>query len=428
MGQAIVYCARCLQRLTGGDFEKGKARRLGARVACSDCYPHVLAGLDPEERARLEAAAPATASTRRIPVRPAPSTTSLRAPTSTFRNPWPMILVLGAVAVAAAGALLVPRSSAPPPVPPPPAVRGPSAPPAEDPAYRTAREALAAAEALRRSRPDDLDAHVAAFEDALRKADRTPTFPDALKAYEAAVAARKQRQAREADALAKQVEEAAARGDFRAARELCARAAERPGQAALAGRLQEGLRPRAERWAVDAAQQTRKGGDAAALRGAVESWGWPDLVDLFDRAAETRPWRAVFAGSLDFLMEFFKPKWALQDGVLVPREQAFSGKTREEFGDVEVRIRLEFREAGNLYVRIRQDGTGFLGLEWSRVELDPFRNKPLEIVLSVRGDQVEVTANGRPMPAARRGSPRRGPIQFGGVGSGFVWRSIEVRP
>ena len=434
MGQEIVYCARCLQRLTGGDFEKGKAKRLGSRVACLECYPHVLAGLDPEERARLEEPAPASPpSSRRLPPR-APSTTSLRAPSSPPpRNPLPWILA-GAAAVVAVGGLVLTSRSSPgpnPPAPPrpPTAVVRPPAPPALPPedaaALRAARQALADAEALRASKPDDLDAQVAAFEEAVRRADKTTLYPDAVRAYDAAVAARKQRRAREAESLERQVKDAATRGDLRTGRDACVRAASQPELATLAARLEQSLRARAEELVADAAAG---GADRAAFRAKVESWGWPDLVALLDRTAETRPWRPLFQGNLDFMMDFFKGKWTVAGGVLTPVDSGFSGKTREEFGDCEVRFRLEFEDASNLFIRVRQNGTGHFGLEWSRRELDSLRKRELDIVIRVQGDRLEVTLDGRPMPSDRHGAPARGPIQFGGVGRGVRVRAIEVRP
>jgi len=32
MGQEIVYCTKCLRRLTTSDFEKGQAIRVGGRM------------------------------------------------------------------------------------------------------------------------------------------------------------------------------------------------------------------------------------------------------------------------------------------------------------------------------------------------------------------------------------------------------------
>ena len=39
MGQEIVYCDDCRSRLTGQDFEKGGALRVGHRTFCSPCAP-----------------------------------------------------------------------------------------------------------------------------------------------------------------------------------------------------------------------------------------------------------------------------------------------------------------------------------------------------------------------------------------------------
>src|SRR5262245_10730893 len=54
MGQEIVYCYKCLTRLTGGEFEKGKAFRFGLKVSCKECLPDLLATLTPDERKRFQ--------------------------------------------------------------------------------------------------------------------------------------------------------------------------------------------------------------------------------------------------------------------------------------------------------------------------------------------------------------------------------------
>ncbi len=36
-GRETLYCFRCLYRITGADFERGHAFRVGARSACSAC-------------------------------------------------------------------------------------------------------------------------------------------------------------------------------------------------------------------------------------------------------------------------------------------------------------------------------------------------------------------------------------------------------
>jgi len=37
MGQEIVYCCRCQNRIVGADFDKGDAYRVGDKSACGKC-------------------------------------------------------------------------------------------------------------------------------------------------------------------------------------------------------------------------------------------------------------------------------------------------------------------------------------------------------------------------------------------------------
>ena len=49
MGQEIVYCFKCQNRLLGSDFERRKAFKISGKVACLNCVPELLAGFpDPE--------------------------------------------------------------------------------------------------------------------------------------------------------------------------------------------------------------------------------------------------------------------------------------------------------------------------------------------------------------------------------------------
>lgn len=53
MGQEIVYCVKCQIRLAGSDFERGKAFRVDAQVACLNCVRDLLNHL-PDPDAELE--------------------------------------------------------------------------------------------------------------------------------------------------------------------------------------------------------------------------------------------------------------------------------------------------------------------------------------------------------------------------------------
>src|SRR5260221_2778613 len=49
MGQEIVYCYKCQNRLLGSDFEKGQAFRVGAQVSCPECVRGLFSSLPPAQ-------------------------------------------------------------------------------------------------------------------------------------------------------------------------------------------------------------------------------------------------------------------------------------------------------------------------------------------------------------------------------------------
>ncbi|HZE97088.1 MAG TPA: hypothetical protein VE981_08670 [Planctomycetota bacterium] len=131
MGQEIVYCYHCQNRLLGSDFEKGLAFRVGAQVSCPDCVRGLFADLPPAqvdaEIARLKATAvgkrPGTSS--RFPsVRPPTpdSTAKLKAITLAQEPPprskLPLALGAAVVAVVVVIVALVSSGSGRPPARP----------------------------------------------------------------------------------------------------------------------------------------------------------------------------------------------------------------------------------------------------------------------------------------------------------------------
>lgn len=350
MGHETFYCFKCLTRLSSTDLEKGRALRIDNHVMCRDCLP-------PEERE----AAPASArrgktSSGRIPV----VTSTPRA----FRGPAPARKAGSGFWIAVGGAALLiliilvvalSGGSPPPPVPPPPAPRAvapkaPLPPPAEDLRLKEARTAYETALKLQTARPEDFDALIAAFEEALRKSDRTSIHPEVLRDYDRLVARRREARAREE--------------------------AEKP-------------------------------------------------------PPPTPGWRAVFDGrSTDFLLPATAGTWKVEGGALVSTSadpSLLPAKSKEEFGDVDVRIRFQFESASYLSLWVRQSGEGALGLEWDRGRLESLRGVPQEVVIRLRGDRGTLTHNGVTEAAQGRGKILKGPMQITAVGKGLRILAIEVR-
>lgn len=138
MGQEIVYCHKCQTRLLGSDFEKGKAFKVGGKNYCGACSKSLLDSM-PEMQAevdrfkkghsttRLTAQSPDSSSKfKATQGRPAPPP----APTGS-KNPMIFGLILGIAALALLLAMAMSSSRSTPPPPPvdPPRSSGPIAPP-----------------------------------------------------------------------------------------------------------------------------------------------------------------------------------------------------------------------------------------------------------------------------------------------------------
>jgi hypothetical protein len=96
MGQEILYCYKCQTRLLGSDFERGKAFRVNAQAACSDCVRDLLAHLpDPDaeleklKRAQVPKPPGVTSSSSKMQAVRLDSTARLQVPASRAAAPQP---------------------------------------------------------------------------------------------------------------------------------------------------------------------------------------------------------------------------------------------------------------------------------------------------------------------------------------------------
>lgn len=453
MGQEIVYCCRCQVRLATGDFDRGRATRLGHRVACVDCLPDVLSALTPEERREFAQilAAPragagkpaASGSSSVLPAHPR-STSRIRTvapPRPDSRGRGGSGRAVGVTVAAAAAVALAIWALAPSGKPPARAPQAPPSapPPAPDPRERVARAAL---ERARRVPANDLEARIAAYAEAARAAQGTALHAEAEEARRALAARREQEQLRELAALDEQARPLRERERFAATLAIYEGArGRRPGgdwQALLEGRLRE-ERARIEtlfRGVSEEAVKARRGGERRReedLRARVAGWGLADRTAELDRLLAgirpERPWRAIFDGrSLDWMAQQSRSAWEVADGAICLKPGVNNAaQSKDDFEDGEFRIRFETWGAQRVWFAFRQGGEGFYRIDWQSQAAAALAGGTRELLVALRGDEVTARLDGAPVPVEPHGRPRRGRLQFNATAEGFRILSVEFR-
>jgi hypothetical protein len=450
MGQEILYCFKCQERVTGAQLEAGKGLRFGLRTACRKCVPELLATLSEKERKEFTAKGHAPASqdprtstgkyvlsTATPRSRSIPAVTSKPAPRS--NAVW--LVGVGIVGILIAIAVVVMNSGEttpvrenPVPLPPSKAI--------ESSRERSAREALERAKSLPAS---DLDAQVAAYTDAERLAEGTPYQREAKERHDGILEMRVKAYARELAGVEERARVPMNKEEFGAA--LALFDAARTLHAGREWKAQVDARVEQQRKAVEAAYADLKSrallakgkgaeGEVKALRERLSHWGQPELAKDLDAQlaavpppVEARPWTPLFDGkSLDFLVGQGEGAWRVEDGAIVHvKERTPSAQTKKHFADGEFRIVFECRGLHNLGFAIRQD-VGYPAVAWNRAELDVMAGKTQELIFVFRGHELFATLNGSPQKIVITGKPGlSGPLQFNGSGDYFSIKSIEFR-
>lgn len=143
---------------------------------------------------------------------------------------------------------------------------------------------------------------------------------------------------------------------------------------------------------------------------------------------EGKPWRPLFDGKS---LEFLKSNgdgWRVENGAVVhipgPGNAA---QTRQDFEDVEVRIRFELKDMDNTYFKLRQGEAGGYMFAIGGDTIKSYEGKPHELIFVARGDQVTATIDGKPASIQSDGAAKRGCLQFSGNGQTLRLLSIETR-
>jgi hypothetical protein len=451
MGQEILYCFKCQERVTSAELEASKGLRFGLRTACKKCVPELLATLSEKERNELAARAqaapaqdPRTSTGKYVLSAATPRTRSLPVvPAKTARGSngaW-MIVVAG-VLIVIAGALLVLNSGASPPLRDlPPPLPTPK-PPSESARDRLAREALARARSLPAS---DLEAQVSAYAEAARLAEGSAYELEATERHEGILDMRRKAYARElavieerARTLMNKEEFGSSLALFESARTLHA-GPEWKGQLdAKVDRHRKTADAAYAELKAKAGLAWEKGAEdeLKALRERVSRWGLPELAKDLEAhlaalppPADVRPWTPIFDGkSLDFLVANGEDSWVVENGVIVRvKDRKPSAQTRRQFGDGEFRVRFEGRQMQYAGFGFRQ-GLGCYGIAWDRPQWSQLGDREHELQVVARGNEVVATLDGRPQQVEKNGDPSlQGPVQFNAYGEYFAVKSLEFR-
>jgi hypothetical protein len=460
VGQEIVYCFKCQERILATDYAKGRAFQLENNSCCSGCAVLVLDTLSPKAKEQLLAKmfkatqehqarsassvkpAGGTSSsdgTRRIPTLPAPRPGSRPTPVA------PLVLGLGAVGVVVVALLVLrsaPAESPPPETPKRPVTTVPprDPEPASEEKRRTesARDALAKAREFARANPKDGEGQAQRWRDALLAAERTGYEQEAKRELEKCQAAARETAAQELRDLEREVQTHVDKSEFKAALDALSRRRSRPGMpewAAAVDALEKGLQDAAERRFGElktkavAARDRGAPQEVAASKAEVARWGLPDYVAKFDAALE-QPWRPIFDGrSLQGFGGGLENAWRVEGGVLIHDNAVNNAAvTNEAFGDGEIRIRFEAQGGDSLSFRFRLDAKGLYTVDWSTAALAAFPAGEHELLISARDDTVSATLDGKAQPVTKYGQSRSGVIQFNNRGGSLRIRSMEFRP
>lgn len=201
MGQELVYCFKCGNRLKASDFDKAAAFRISDKTCCSTCAVGLLMTLSQEDQqavlqkiAKAKEPEPPTAPPHKVStVRKAAQRGDIATSQSSA-----MPIVMGLALVAVIGVTLVialsgkrtppsPKIARPPAVEPP-AAAAPAKPPDEpkppnlDPKEASAKKALDAARAIDAK---DLPAKVKAYQAAVWESEKTSVFDEATREHAA---------------------------------------------------------------------------------------------------------------------------------------------------------------------------------------------------------------------------------------------------
>ncbi len=147
-------------------------------------------------------------------------------------------------------------------------------------------------------------------------------------------------------------------------------------------------------------------------------------------APDARPWKPVFDGkSIGGINSLCHNAWQLKDGLLTNVTGVDNAaQTSDDFGDGDLRFRLESRGNSVLWFIVRQAGLNGARLDFKQLG-DEMNRGEHEVIFTCRGSAVSATIDGKPARLDPIGTmPARGVVQFNcSVDGSLRIRSIDFR-
>jgi len=150
-------------------------------------------------------------------------------------------------------------------------------------------------------------------------------------------------------------------------------------------------------------------------------------VGVAPPAPTGKPWRPLFDGSTTSCLRGNSTGWKVENGALayIPGTND-AAQTREDFGEGELRIRFEVKDAERLWFLFRQGSGGGYSISFDNAT-KPLEGKPHDLIFVAKGEQVTATLDGKPIPVNFQGAASSGCLQFNAAGKMCRILSLDVR-
>jgi hypothetical protein len=448
MGQEILYCFKCRERIVSADFAKGQAYQVGNHASCSACVSEFLPTLAPQDRERILArmfqatqerqkspAAPASSSSRRLSTAAIP----IVHPRPAEGNPMGWIVGISVAVVGVIVVTILASGGSEPPSKSAPQVSRPPVRAEEDPREGSARTAIRSARQYAKDNPRDMQGQIRAWEQAVTAAEKTAQYDEARRELGDLMLRRKESVTRELAELDETARPMLAGEGFKGALDLYQAARKRhdlPEWTQAIDRKAQEIRESAGRLYAPAkekalaAQQRGTTAEVDAFRERIRKWGLQELIadlDTIPKPVE-RPWTSLIGPNC--IREMNKG-WKLDNGSLVKDPKSMqAAQSDQKFEDGEFRIRFEARNGDQIRFFVRQgdDPRSFFYVTLKKMEIPDLFEGSHEVILVMSGQTLSATLDGKSIPAGQ-GNARSGHLQWNiTIGAEMRLTALDFRP